>query len=91
MRSMIYTGAFWSDLAWELPEGSEEQLHLPEPFRLFITPVIKATAHTWGFRWCETALQCLGGYGYTKDYPIEQYLRDPKISVSLRGDNGSSP
>jgi hypothetical protein len=87
MRSMIYTGAFWSDLAWELPEGSEEQRHYQNLLD-FITPVIKAYCSHMGFRVCETALQCLGGYGYTKDYPIEQYLRDAKIMSLYEGTNG---
>ena len=87
MRSMIYTGAFWSDLAWELPEGSEEQCHYQNLLD-FITPVIKAYCSHMGFRVCETALQCLGGYGYTKDYPIEQYLRDAKIMSLYEGTNG---
>lgn len=87
MRSMIYTGAFWSDLAWELPGGSEEQRHYQNLLD-FITPVIKAYCSHMGFRVCETALQCLGGYGYTKDYPIEQYLRDAKIMSLYEGTNG---
>jgi len=87
MRSMIYAGAFWSDLAWELPEGSEEQLHYLNLLD-FITPIIKAYCSHMGFRVCETALQCLGGYGYTKDYPIEQYLRDAKIMSLYEGTNG---
>lgn len=87
MRSMIYTGAFWSDLAWELPEGGEEQRHYQNLLD-FITPIIKAYCSHMGFRVCETALQCLGGYGYTKDYPIEQYLRDAKIMSLYEGTNG---
>ncbi|MCU0595288.1 MAG: acyl-CoA dehydrogenase [Desulfobacterota bacterium] len=87
MRSMIYTGAFWSDLARELPQGSEEQRHYQNLLD-FITPVIKAYCSHMGFRVCETALQCLGGYGYTKDYPIEQYLRDAKIMSLYEGTNG---
>ena len=87
MRSMIYTGAFWSDLAWELPEGSEEKTHYQNLLD-FITPIIKAYCSHMGFRVCETALQCLGGYGYTKDYPIEQYLRDAKIMSLYEGTNG---
>ena len=87
MRSMIYTGAFWSDLAWELPQGSEEQRHYQNLLD-FITPIIKAYCSHMGFRVCETALQCLGGYGYTKDYPIEQYLRDAKIMSLYEGTNG---
>jgi len=87
MRSMVYTGAFWSDLAWELPEGSEEQRHYQSLLN-FITPIIKAYCSHMGFRVCETALQCLGGYGYTKDYPVEQYLRDAKIMSLYEGTNG---
>jgi hypothetical protein len=33
-------------------------------------------------------VQCLGGYGYTKDYPLEQYLRDVKIMSLYEGTNG---
>jgi alkylation response protein AidB-like acyl-CoA dehydrogenase len=87
MRSMIYTGAFWSDLAWELPEDGEERRHYQNLLD-FVTPIIKAYCSHMGFRVCETALQCLGGYGYTKDYPIEQYLRDAKIMSLYEGTNG---
>lgn len=86
MRSMIYTGAFWSDLALELPEG-EERSHY-EDLTDFMTPIIKAYCSDMGFRVCETAMQCLGGYGYCKDYPIEQYLRDAKIMSLYEGTNG---
>jgi alkylation response protein AidB-like acyl-CoA dehydrogenase len=86
MRAMIYAGAFWSDLAYELPE-SEERTHY-ENLLEFMTPIIKAYCSDMGFRVCETAMQCLGGYGYCKDYPIEQYLRDAKIMSLYEGTNG---
>ena len=41
-----------------------------------------------GFKVCETAIQCLGGYGYCKEYPLEQYLRDAKIMSLYEGTNG---
>lgn len=86
MRSMIYAGAFWSDLGKELPPGRERDhyRHLAD----FMTPIIKAYCSDMGFRVCETAMQCLGGYGYCKDYPIEQYLRDAKIMSLYEGTNG---
>ncbi|MBN1103370.1 MAG: acyl-CoA dehydrogenase [Deltaproteobacteria bacterium] len=87
MRSMIYLGAFWSDLAWELPDEDQEKSHYRNLLE-FITPIIKGYCSHMGFRVCETALQCLGGYGYTKDYPIEQYLRDAKIMSLYEGTNG---
>ena len=86
MRSMVYTGAFWQDLALELPDGDDKQHY--QNLVDFMTPIIKAYCSDMGFRVCETALQCLGGYGYSKDYPIEQYLRDAKIMSLYEGTNG---
>ncbi|OAH57612.1 MULTISPECIES: acyl-CoA dehydrogenase [Bacillaceae] len=31
------------------------------------------------------AVQILGGYGYTKDYPVERYMRDAKITQIYEG------
>ena len=86
MRSMIYTGAFWQDLALELPEG--ERSDPITPVWDFLTPIIKAYCSDMGFRVCETAIQCLGGYGYCNEYPLEQYLRDAKIMSLYEGTNG---
>src|SRR4030043_396475 len=54
----------------------------------FMTPIIKAYCSDMGFRVCETAMQCYGGYGFCRDYPIEQYLRDTKILSLYEGTNG---
>jgi alkylation response protein AidB-like acyl-CoA dehydrogenase len=86
MRSMIYTGAFWQDFALELPAGDDQQHY--QNLVDFMTPIIKAYCSDMGFRVCETAIQCLGGYGYCKDYPLEQYLRDAKIMSLYEGTNG---
>ena len=86
MRSMIYTGAFWQDYALELPAGEKKQHY--QNLVDFMTPIIKAYCSDMGFRVCETAIQCLGGYGYCKEYPLEQYLRDAKIMSLYEGTNG---
>ncbi|MDL2330356.1 acyl-CoA dehydrogenase, partial [Desulfosarcina sp. OttesenSCG-928-A07] len=86
MRSMIYTGAFWSDLALEMPDGEKKSYYMD--LVDFMTPIIKAYCSDMGFKVCETAMQCLGGYGFCKDYPIEQYLRDAKIMSLYEGTNG---
>jgi alkylation response protein AidB-like acyl-CoA dehydrogenase len=44
-----------------------------------------ATDH--GFEICNQALQFLGGYGYTKEYPMERYLRDTRVHQILEGTN----
>ncbi len=36
-------------------------------------------------RACYNALQMLGGYGYTQDYPIERYARDVRITTIYEG------
>jgi alkylation response protein AidB-like acyl-CoA dehydrogenase len=86
MRSMIYSGAFWSDLALELPEGDDKGRY--QALLDFMTPIIKAYCSDMGFRVCETAVQCLGGYGYCKEYHVEQYLRESKIASIYEGTNG---
>jgi alkylation response protein AidB-like acyl-CoA dehydrogenase len=86
MRSMIYSGAFWEDLSREMPDG--EARMTSQNLVDFMTPIIKAYCSDMGFRVCETAIQCLGGYGFCKDYPLEQYLRDAKIMSLYEGTNG---
>ncbi len=34
------------------------------------------------------AIQVFGGYGYTKEYPVEQILRDVRITTIYEGTNG---
>ncbi|MBI9074043.1 MAG: acyl-CoA dehydrogenase [Desulfatibacillum sp.] len=86
MRSMIYTAAFWADLSHESPDAAQRERY--SALTEFMTPIVKSYCSDTGFRVCETAMQCLGGYGFCKDYPIEQYLRDSKIMSLYEGTNG---
>jgi alkylation response protein AidB-like acyl-CoA dehydrogenase len=52
-----------------------------------LVPLVKAYGSDQAFRVCETAIQTLGGVGYTKDFPIEQYCRDAKIFSIYEGTN----
>jgi alkylation response protein AidB-like acyl-CoA dehydrogenase len=36
---------------------------------------------------CYKALQMLGGYGYTQDFPVERYARDARITAIYEGTN----
>jgi len=40
-----------------------------------------------GFSVCNDALQLHGGYGYTREYPIERLLRDCRVHQILEGTN----
>ena len=35
----------------------------------------------------DAAVQLFGGYGYCRDYPIEKYMRDAKITQIYEGTN----
>ena len=37
------------------------------------------------FQICNDALQMFGGYGYLKDYPVQQYWRDCRVHEILEG------
>ena len=53
-----------------------------------LTPVCKAYCTDFGFKVTELAMQVYGGYGYIAEYPVEQYMRDVKISSIYEGTNG---
>jgi len=38
-------------------------------------------------RACYSAMQMLGGYGYTRDFPVERYARDARITSIYEGTN----
>jgi alkylation response protein AidB-like acyl-CoA dehydrogenase len=86
MRSMVYSTAYWGDLSLEMAD--EGKKHHYQALLDFMTPMVKAYCSEMGFRVCETAIQCLGGYGYIKEYALEQYLRDAKILSIYEGTNG---
>jgi butyryl-CoA dehydrogenase len=53
-----------------------------------LTPLVKS----WPSEFCleanKLAIQVLGGYGYTRDYPVEQYYRDNRLNLIHEGTNG---
>jgi alkylation response protein AidB-like acyl-CoA dehydrogenase len=53
-----------------------------------LTPVCKAFGSDTGFDVTSLGVQVLGGYGYCKEYPLEQLLRDARIAAIYEGTNG---
>lgn len=52
-----------------------------------LTPVVKAFGTEHGFQSASAALQVYGGYGYVREYGIEQTLRDSRIAMIYEGTN----
>jgi len=53
-----------------------------------LTPVVKEYMANRGHEVCIQAIQIFGGAGYTKDYLVEQYARDCKITSIFEGTSG---
>ena len=53
-----------------------------------LTPIIKAWGSDYSLKANELAIQILGGYGYTREYPVEQNYRDNRINPIHEGTNG---
>jgi alkylation response protein AidB-like acyl-CoA dehydrogenase len=50
-----------------------------------LLPIVKGIGSEKSYQWINESLQTLGGSGYLKDYPIEQYLRDARIDSLYEG------
>jgi len=53
-----------------------------------LTPIAKS----WPSEWCleanSLAIQVLGGYGYARDFPVEQHWRDNRLNMIHEGTHG---
>jgi alkylation response protein AidB-like acyl-CoA dehydrogenase len=53
-----------------------------------LTPVVKAFLTDEGFFCANDGLQLMGGSGFTQDWPLEQFVRDARITRIYEGTNG---
>ncbi|WP_266160046.1 acyl-CoA dehydrogenase [Dyella silvatica] len=53
-----------------------------------LTPILKSWGSDYSLKANELAIQILGGYGYTREYPVEQCYRDNRINPIHEGTNG---
>lgn len=53
-----------------------------------LTPVIKSWPSEYCLKANEMAIQVLGGYGYTRAHPVEQFYRDNRVNAIHEGTNG---
>ncbi len=53
-----------------------------------LTPIVKS----WPSEWCleanSLAIQVMGGAGYTRDFPVEQFWRDSRLNMIHEGTHG---
>ncbi len=53
-----------------------------------LTPIAKSWPSQWCLKANDLAIQVHGGYGYTRDFPVEQYYRDNRLNMIHEGTHG---
>ena len=83
--SLLLECTRYADLA-HVAEGQEKEdaLDLLE----FLTPIAKTYPSEKGIDAVSQGIQVLGGYGYTMDFPLQQYYRDIRIMTLYEGTTG---
>jgi len=86
MRSLDYYIARSFDLL-ETTDDADAKAYY-DGVTALLTPVLKTYCAAKGFDVCVKAIQIYGGYGYSKDFPVEQLARDVKITSIYEGTDG---
>jgi hypothetical protein len=83
IRAMIFKGFYNLDIAG----NSSDKVKAKEcaDVAAILTPLIKCYGSETAVLITAEAIQCLGGVGYTKEYPVEQYMRDSKVLTIWEG------
>ena len=96
-RALAYFAAKCVDLEAGLSRAFEKAKGTPEApalrarmkryagFNKMLTPMAKYFGSEMSMRVSNSAVAVLGGSGYMKDYPVERYLRDARITTIYEG------
>ncbi|MDY0220851.1 MAG: acyl-CoA dehydrogenase [Desulfobacterium sp.] len=86
MRSLIYFNGRCIDIAEtaEDPAVKERYSDMVE----LLTPLVKGYVTDRSLEVCSHGVQVFGGYGYIKEFPVEQLMRDTRIYMIYEGTNG---
>ncbi|MCO7610194.1 acyl-CoA dehydrogenase [Pseudomonas chlororaphis] len=81
----LYAARLFDDTTTLADEAGRRQAH--ELLDL-LTPIVKSWPSEFCLKANELAIQILGGHGYTREYPVEQYYRDNRLNPIHEGTHG---
>ncbi|WP_455917509.1 acyl-CoA dehydrogenase [Pseudomonas cerasi] len=81
----LYAARLFDDTTTLETESERKQAH--ELLDL-LTPIVKSWPSEFCLKANELAIQILGGHGYTREYPVEQYYRDNRLNPIHEGTHG---
>jgi len=89
VEGALALGLYCSKLVDEQRTAPDEQARVRAGLLLdLLTPIAKS----WPSQWCleanSLAIQVLGGYGYTREFDVEQYYRDNRLNPIHEGTHG---
>jgi hypothetical protein len=86
MRSLLYYVGMCEDRI-HTTDNDDDKAKYQGIIDLLI-PIAKGYVSDRAFDVCNLGVQIFGGYGYIKEYPMEQLLRDCRITPIYEGSNG---
>jgi alkylation response protein AidB-like acyl-CoA dehydrogenase/soluble P-type ATPase len=87
MRALVlYTASIQDEIELAVKAGDKERTENMEKLNDLLLPIVKGygSEKSWTLLGTES-LQTFGGAGFTRDWPIEQYVRDAKIDTLYEG------
>ncbi len=89
VRFMLADMAMKNEAARSLIYRAHELIDAGDPYSelAMMGAMAKCVASDAAMSITVDALQLFGGYGYTKDFPVERYMRDAKITQIYEGTN----
>ncbi|WIF67129.1 acyl-CoA dehydrogenase [Metapseudomonas otitidis] len=81
----LYAARLFDDTQTLADDNARQQAH--ELLDL-LTPIVKSWPSEFCLKANELAIQVLGGHGYTREYPVEQYYRDNRLNPIHEGTHG---
>lgn len=85
-RALAIWAAMQMDIASRHPDAEERRK--ADGFVALLTPVIKAAFTDFGFETAVMSQQVFGGHGYIREWGMEQFVRDARITQIYEGTNG---
>ncbi|WP_306016874.1 acyl-CoA dehydrogenase C-terminal domain-containing protein [Oceanicaulis sp. MMSF_3324] len=81
---------YWTALQGDLEHKAEDEAVREKAgdFMALLTPIVKGYLTDKGYESVSTGLQVHGGSGFTREWGIEQLLRDARITLIYEGTNG---
>ena len=86
LRGLVIAAANQVDLANH--ESDAEAKADAAALLQWLLPIVKTSGGDTAFEVASTAIQVLGGAGYTREWPVEQNLRDARVLTIFEGTTG---